>query len=137
MNLTKKVISKMQQQNMDAIKGPGAQSDTQSVRTDSTIPNRPESFEGEFQLRQYDSFIKQQQIEVKRLQDEKTNLVMKFEVNQKDHAQYVTVKNDLWDVEREKSILIMQYEELVSRIEGTRDVIQKNTEDSGKERKVL
>jgi hypothetical protein len=28
MNLTKKVISKMQQQNMDAIKGPGAQSDT-------------------------------------------------------------------------------------------------------------
>lgn len=62
---------------------------------------------------------------------------MKFEVNEKDHAQYVTVKNDLWDVEREKSILIKEYEELVSRIEGTRDVIQKNTEDSGKERKVL
>jgi hypothetical protein len=48
---------------------------------------------------------------------------MKFEVNEKDHAQYVTVKNDLWDVEREKSILIKEYEELVSRIEGTRDVI--------------
>lgn len=62
---------------------------------------------------------------------------MKFEVNQKDHAQYVTVKNELWDCEREKSILIKQYEELVHRIEGTRDVIQKNTEDSGKERKVL
>jgi hypothetical protein len=62
---------------------------------------------------------------------------MKFEVNEKDHSKYVGFKNELRDTERQKTILIKEYEELVERIEGTRDLIQKTTEDSGKERKVL
>lgn len=61
MDLTKNVISKMQLQNMNSIKGQGGMSDNQSMTTESTIPNRPEMFEGEFHLRQYNSLIKQQQ----------------------------------------------------------------------------
>ena len=48
MDLTKKVISKMEQQNMDTIRGPAARSDIQSMNSETTIPNRAELFEGEF-----------------------------------------------------------------------------------------
>jgi len=47
-----------------------------------------------------DKVVKKHLIEVKRLQDEKTNLVMKFETNQKDHSRYVNFKNELRDTER-------------------------------------
>lgn len=57
MDLTKKVINKMQEQNMNTIRQ-GALSDNQSMHTESTIPNRSEMYEGEFQLRQYDSLIR-------------------------------------------------------------------------------
>jgi hypothetical protein len=68
--------------------------------SESTIPNRSELYEGEFELRKMDKVVKKHLIEVKRLQDEKTNLVMKFETNQKDHSRYVNFKNELRDTER-------------------------------------
>ena len=38
---------------------------------------------------------------------------MKFEVNQKDHSKFVSFKNELRDTERQKAILIKQYEQVV------------------------
>lgn len=75
--------------------------------------------------------------EIKKLQQEKTDIVMKFEVNQKDHSKYVTLNNEIKDTERQLKVLDDYYNRLVKMIEGTRDLIQKNTEDSGKEQKVL
>jgi len=40
--------------------------------------------------------------EIKKLQEVKNNLIMKFEVNAKHHARYTTLQNDLRDIERIK-----------------------------------
>jgi hypothetical protein len=47
------------------------------------------------------------------------------------------VKNEIVDTERKRKELDKYHGQLVKMIEGTRDLIQKNTEDSGKEQKVL
>ena len=62
---------------------------------------------------------------------------MKFEVNQKDHSRFVSLNNEITDTERQKKDLSKYYQQLVKMIEGTRDIIQKNSEDSGKEKKIL
>ena len=89
------------------------------------------------QLHELDISIQQNYEEIKSLKQEKHNLVMKFEVNQKDHSRYVQVKNEIVDTERKRKELEKYHNQLVKMIEGTRDMIQKNTEDSGKEQKVL
>ena len=61
--------------------------------------------------------------EIKKLQQEKTDIVMKFEVNQKDHSKYVTLNNEIKDTERQLKVLDDYYNRLVKMIEGTRDLI--------------
>ena len=75
------------------------------------------------QLQDLDLAIQQNYEEIKGLKHEKHNLVMKFDVNQKDHSRYVTIKNEIADTERKRKELDKYYGNLVKMIEGTRDLI--------------
>ena len=75
--------------------------------------------------------------EIKKLQDVKNNLIMKFEVNAKDHSRYTSLQNELRDTERIKGELMLRYESLEDQIDNTRVLIRKNAEDSGKDAKVV
>ena len=88
-------------------------------------------------MRQIDMELLKNLKEIKKLQDFKNNLIMKFEVNAKDHARYTSLQNQLRDIERIKAQLMLRYESVEDTIETTRALIRKNTEDSGKEVKVV
>ena len=121
MELTKQITQKMKQETINQT--------SPRFRLAKGAPND--------QLHELDQQIHQNYEEIKSLKQEKHNLVMKFEVNQKDHSRYVEVKNEIVDTERKRKELEKYHGQLVKMIEGTRDLIQKNTEDSGKEQKVL
>lgn len=110
---------------------------TYKMKLDTTVHNSPKFHVNKAdtggQLHDLDLEIYENYEEVKRLKEEKTNIDMKFEVNQKDHSRYVTVKNEIADSERQLKTLDKYHTQLVKMIEGTRDIIQKKTEDSGKE----
>ena len=84
-----------------------------------------------------DKVINKQYLEIKRLREEKQGLVTAMDINQKDHQKYIETENQLSNTIRQITQLDKKFERSINLVEETRNVINKNSDQSGIQSRIM